>query len=399
MIIFKTIEQNTLEILFKGMIVLKKIAVLLAMLIGMCCCSATVSANDLQEISAKGAVVIDGRTGEILFEKNAYEQLPMASTTKIMTTLLALESGNLDEEFTVDSQAIKVEGSSMGLQEGDCVTMRALCYGMMLPSGNDAANCTAVRVAGSIDKFVDMMNERAEEMGLESTHFVTPSGLDDDTDEHYSTAYDMAMLAREAMQNEDFREICSSEKAQVCFGNPPFDRWLINSNKLLKNCSGVIGIKTGFTDKARRCLVSACERDGAMLICVTLNAPNDWQDHSALYDYCFGFMENQTLHLDRDTFSLNVVGGEKDAIKCVTEPAEAVLLKGRANKVSTVIKLPKFVYAPVKLGDKVGQVEYYYNDILIESKDIFATEFVSIKKAQKKGFFEKCKEKLLDFVS
>ena len=156
-----------------------------------------VSADDLSEISAKSAIVIDGETGDVLFEKNAYERRPMASTTKIMSVLLVLESGeDLDKQFVVDSEAIKVEGSSMGLQDGDKVTLRDLCCGMLLPSGNDAANAAAVRVAGSIGKFVQLMNKKAEQLELNDTHFVTPSGLDDDTDEHYSTAADMAKLEK-----------------------------------------------------------------------------------------------------------------------------------------------------------------------------------------------------------
>lgn len=165
----------------------------------------------------------------------------MASTTKIMTTLLCLESGGLDDQFVVDGEAIKVEGSSMGLTEGDVVTKRALCYGMMLPSGNDAANATAVKLGGSIENFADMMNERAEKIGMTRTCFVTPSGLEGEG--HGSSAYDMALLAREALRNPDFAEICSQKKAKVEFGNPPYERWLTNSNKLLDMYQGVKGVK------------------------------------------------------------------------------------------------------------------------------------------------------------
>lgn len=378
---------------------MKRTGTALAILLSWCFMVINVSAVDMPSISAKSAIVINGQTGEILFKKNAYEKLPMASTTKIMSALLALESGNLDEEFVVDSNAVKVEGSSMGLQEGDRVTMRALCYGMLLPSGNDAANCAAVRIAGSINKFVEKMNKRAAEMGLTSTHFVTPSGLDDDTDCHYSTAYDMAVLAENAMKNEDFRKICGSSKAEVRFGNPPFNRWLINSNKLLKKCDGVIGIKTGFTDKAKRCLVSACERDGITLICVTLNAPDDWQDHSSLYDYCFNFFEKQTLPLENDCFAINTVGGIKNSVKCITKRTDAVLLKGKADQVSTLVKLPQFVYAPVELGEKVGQVEYYYNGVKIAEQEICAVEFVSVKNTEKNSFWQSFKGWFSDLIS
>ena len=340
----------------------------------------------MPEISAKGAVVINASTGETLFKLNAEKRLPMASTTKIMTTVLAIESGRLDEEFTVDSNAVRVEGSSMGLRENDRVTLRSLCYGMMLPSGNDAANCTAVRVAGSVSAFVEMMNKKAREIGLENTHFVTPSGLDDNTDEHYSTALDMAKLTRYAMKNQEFRKICGTKSAKVSFGNPPFDRWLTNTNKLLKICHGVIGVKTGFTDKAGRCLVSCCSRGGAELICVTLNDRNDWQDHSRLYDNCFPFVSRQELDPGFDSINVNVAGSEKQTVSCTPSEEKAYLLKDRAAKVTPVVHLPSFVYAPVKKGDAVGRVDYWYNGELIAQSVITADEDASYRNVPRQGF-------------
>ncbi len=359
-------------------------ALILAVAMLLTACGFTASADySGEEISAVGAVVIDALTGEVLYEKDCDLQLPMASTTKIMSALIALEQDNLYEEFTVDSEAIKVEGSSMGLQENDRVTLRTLVYGMLLPSGNDAANAVAVRVAGSIEGFVDMMNQKGEELGLKSTHFVTPSGLDDYTDEHYSTAYDMAVLTREALKNQDFLEICSSKNAKVAFGNPPYERWLVNSNKLLSMCDGVIGVKTGFTDKARRCLVSACERDGATLICVTLNDPDDWNDHSKLYDYCFSLMEKQTLPTTADSLKISVVGGKQEEVLCTTDPVSVMLPSGKAKEVSCRIYLPPFVYAPVAEGVTVGRADYYYNGEKIAEYPIYTVQSVKQYKTQK----------------
>ena len=373
---------------------MKKIGFLLAVVLTLSSVTLNVYADDMKAISAKGAVVMDSRTGEVIFGKCENEKLPMASTTKIMSALIALEKGNLDEKFTVDSEAIKVEGSSMGLREGNIVTMRDLCYGMLLPSGNDAANAAAVRIAGSVKNFVDLMNEKAEKLGLGSTHFVTPSGLDDDTDDHYSTAYDMAVLTREALKNSDFREICSQQKAKLKFGNPPFERWLTNSNKLLKSCEGCIGVKTGFTDKAKRCLVSACKRNGAELICVTLNAPDDWQDHSSLYDCCFRYYAEQTLDIDRKKLRVNVVGGKKEQISCVTKTAKAVLLKGRADKTEVKIFIPRFVYAPIEIGDSVGKAVYYYNGEKIAEENIVAAENTKYDEREKPSIFEYYAEKI-----
>ena len=181
--------------------------------------STDVCADDLREIRAKSAIVIDADSGEVLFGRNEKQKLPMASTTKIMTALISLEQESVDDEFTVDSEAIKVEGSSMGLKTGDKVTLRKLCVGMLLPSGNDAANAAAVHIAGSVDKFVNLMNDKASVLGLKDTHFVTPSGLDDYTDEHYSTAYDMAKLAAEALGNDDFAAICRESAITIDLGN------------------------------------------------------------------------------------------------------------------------------------------------------------------------------------
>ena len=249
-------------------------------------------------------------------------------------------------------------------------------------------------MAGSIGKFVQLMNKKAEQLGLNDTHFVTPSGLDDDTDEHYSTAADMAKLAAEAMKNEDFRAICQLEKVELCYGNPPYDRWLINSNKLLKSCEGIVGVKTGFTDKARRCLVSACDRKNKELICVTLNAPDDWNDHSKLYDYCFDFVSKQKLPLDKSGFDVAVVGGVSDSVKCKVGHASAVLLNGRAYKVKTKIYLPRFVYAPVKSGDKIGLALFYYNDVEIARTDITAVEDSMLAEPEKPDIFHYYLDKL-----
>ncbi|MBQ8965672.1 D-alanyl-D-alanine carboxypeptidase family protein [Ruminococcus sp.] len=329
------------------------------------------SADELQMISARAAIVYNGDTGEVLYERNADDRLPMASTTKIMSALIVLEQEGLDEKFVVDSEAIKVEGSSMGLQEGDMVSLRDLACGMLLPSGNDAANGAAVRVAGSVERFVEMMNRRAGQMGLYDTHFVTPSGLDDYCDDHYSTARDMAKLAAEAMKNEDFREICSLQRVKVNFGDPPYDRWLTNTNKLLKN-SGITGIKTGFTDKARRCLVSSCMREGCELICVTLNDPDDWRDHMEMFDYGFSKVEQVRLSAEDSAASVKLADGRK--LECRVPDMVAVLTPEGAARVESRVYLPQFVYAPVEKGEAVGEVEYILDGRVLGRRDITAAE-------------------------
>lgn len=339
--------------------------------------------------SAKATILIDADSGRVLYENNSKKKLPMASTTKIMSALLAVENGNLDEQFKVDDNAIKVEGSSMGLQSGDLVTQRDLCYGMMLPSGNDAANATAVRVSGSIEKFVSLMNKRAGELGLKSTHFVTPSGLDDYTDDHYSTASDMAKLTAYALKNTTFAEICSTKSVKLKFGNPPYDRWLSNSNKLIGACEGIVGVKTGFTDKAKRCLVSACRRNGKTLICVTLNDPNDWRDHSNLYDFGFSQYKSVSLKPVVSVFKVPVVGAEEDTVSasCKNEIKVSVH-KDEEDKITQVVVLNQVNYAPIINGEQLGYVNYYIDNRLIGQTEIISDESVCEKETEL-SFFEK----------
>ncbi|NLZ47045.1 MAG: D-alanyl-D-alanine carboxypeptidase [Clostridiales bacterium] len=351
------------------------------------------------DISAASAILIEADSGRVIYEKNGYTQMPMASTTKILSTLIALEQKNLDEYFTVDSNAIKVEGSSMGLVEGDKVTLRTLCYGMMLPSGNDAANATAVKIAGSVEKFAELMNQKAKELGMKNSSFVTPSGLDDYTDNHYSTAYDMAILTSAAVKIPEFVEICSSLNAKLNYGNPPFDRWLTNGNKLLRYCDGVYGVKTGFTDKARRCLVSACERDGVNLTCVTLNAPDDWNDHSKLYNYGFSQISSYTLSQNDFNIYANIVGGEKDNVKLkLSESSSVSLFQGEISNVKTEIVIPKFHYAPIIKGEELGRANYYIDNNLVKSVSLVACDDVLVNVPEEQGVVRKYIRKFKNFI-
>lgn len=320
-------------------------------------------------ISAVSAILINADTGEIIYEKNAHEKRAMASTTKIMTALLTLESGQLDKRFTVDDMAIKVEGTSMGLREGDIVTRRALCYGMLLPSGNDAANAAAVNISGSMSAFAEKMNEKAAELGMENTNFVTPSGLD--ADGHYSTAYDMALLTSYALKNSEFKKICGSSSAALEYGNPPYRRTLYNSNKLLSQYSGCIGVKTGFTDNARRCLVSAAERDGITLIAVTLNAPDDWSDHAEMFDYGFSLLT--PYEVMPDSFAIPVIGGEAEKITAVPEKSKLIgIMDGESDNITVEYYVPEFIYADIEKGDKLGLAKIYYNNTEITSIPLVA---------------------------
>ena len=353
---------------------MKILTAILAAVIAVSCLNFTAYAVPSDNISAESAIVMNADTGGVLYEKNAYRQRAMASTTKIMTALITLESGDLDRPFTVDSMAVRVEGTSMGLREGDTVTRRALCYGMLLPSGNDAANAAAVNIAGSLSAFAELMNKRAARIGMNDTHFVNPSGLD--AEGHYTTAYDMALLTREALKNDEFRAICGMKSAQVEFGAPPHKRTLYNSNKLLRLYDCCIGVKTGFTDNARRCLVSAAERDGCTVIAVTLNAPDDWNDHKKLLDD--GFSKIRPVNVRINSFAAEVVGGCSDTVTIVPEHAVTLgMTEAESRTVSVKYSSPGFVYAEIEKGDMLGYADIYLGEAFIEKIPLVAAESVA----------------------
>ncbi len=318
--------------------------------------------------SAKGAVLLNGDTGEILWEQNSEKRLPMASTTKIMTGLLLCENGGLEKEITVSDEMVRVEGTSMGLLAGDRVTLHDLLYGLMLSSGNDAANVIAYTLGGSVNGFVKLMNQKAEELGLKNTHFDTPSGLDGDT--HYTSAYDLASLARYALNNEDFAKAVSSKSAVLNYGNPPYRRTLTNHNKMLKIFDGAIGVKTGFTKKSGRCLVSAAKRDGEYVIAVTLSDPNDWKDHTAMLEYGFDKIKLTEVSPDIKQYSLPVIGSDTQSIDIKLEPQ--VFSTSKSEEITCQVKLPSFVYAPLASDEKIGSVSYKSGDEIIKEVPILA---------------------------
>ena len=238
--------------------------------------------------NASCAILMDAESGRVLYEQNIHQPRLIASITKLMTALVAAERAeDLDEVVTVKGEWLGSEGSSIYLKAGEEITLRALLYGLMLQSGNDAAMAIACHTAGSEADFVALMNARAAELGMKDSSFANPSGLNDDN--HYSTAYDMALLAQACLRNETVAEICATRS--ITIGTRTF----VNHNKLLHRYEGCVGMKTGFTEKAGRTLVSAAARDGQTLICVTLNDGNDWNDHMKLLDYGFRTFPRRVL--------------------------------------------------------------------------------------------------------
>ncbi|MBS4785317.1 MAG: D-alanyl-D-alanine carboxypeptidase [Clostridiales bacterium] len=344
-----------------------------------------VMAGDL-EVNAAAVVVMDADSGRVLYAQNPDRQLANASTTKMMTALLTLEQPDRDTYFTVDSDAIRVEGTTMGLQEGDSVTLNQLAAGMLLPSGNDAAGAAAVEIAGSQEAFVEMMNARAAELGLENTHYKNPSGLDEAG--HYSSARDLALLAAEALQNPDFADIVSRESIRLAFGNPPYNRSLYTTNKLLEEYPYAIGVKTGYTEEAGNCLVSAAEKDGKRLIVVTLNGSDTVNTHRRLYERYFQLLAQVSLEEFTQGLTVPVVGGVSDqvAVYPAVTPTAALLEREYDDLVSQV-ELPRFVYAPVQQGEVLGSVRVLSGDKVVYQSSLVADQSVSASTREKQGLF------------
>lgn len=333
-------------------------------------------------VSAFSAVLIEAGSGRIIYGKNENQRRGMASTTKIMTAIVALENASLDKLVTVAPAAAGVEGSSVYLYAGEEITMETLLYALMLQSANDAAAAIAYDVAGGIESFAAMMNEKAAALGLTDTHFMNPHGLDDEN--HYTTAYELAKIAAYALENETFAKIVSTEKKLIPLHNSSASRLLVNHNRLLRQYDDIIGVKTGFTKKCGRTLVSAAERDGVRLICVTLNDGDDWKDHRALLDYGFSLYEREELAVSQAlSYDVHVCGGETDTVRVSnTEACYAVLAKTH-GKITMTVELPRFLYAGVEKGDEVGTVRFFESGAEIASVKLYAESGVAVQKKEK----------------
>lgn len=346
--------------------------VLMAVLTAILACPAAFAAEP--QVSAECACLMCADNGEVLFEKNAEKRHSMASTTKIMTALLLIEQRTPLKTVKVTEGMTTVEGTSIGLAPGDTISFEALAYGMLLESGNDAANAAAIAMAGSLTDFAGLMNRRAAEIGMKSTHFVTPSGLDDD--EHYSTAHDMCLLTREAMSEPFFAFVVSQRQAQVRYGSPSCYHRLTNHNRLLSIYPDTVGVKTGFTKKSGRCLVSAAKRGGVTLIAVTLNDPDDWNDHETLFEYGFSKCFAASLPGNDEKYSVPVTGGEKNVVNAGVINLPDIVYDG---EIKCEIYLTRFEYAPVHSGDLLGKAVYYGGGKVLGEANIAAVEDVAVK--------------------
>ncbi len=320
----------------------------------------------VQDTSARAAVVMDVNSGRVLYSKNMEEKLAMASTTKIMTTLVAIESGRLQEKVTVSRKASYTEGSSIYLKEGEKHSVEDLLYGIMLRSGNDAAVAVAEHIGGSVEGFADMMNRKAKEIGAINTNFANPHGLD--AEGHHTTAYDLALITAYALKNPVFAEIVSCKKRTI--EGPPNESWdrnMVNKNKMLWQFEGGDGVKTGFTKKAGRCLVSSATRNGMQLVCVVLNCGPMWNDSSILMEHAFKSYSLKKL-VDRDSiFKVVEVKNGKEKFVAV-KPKEDFSMALREDEVGSIRLTERNILraqAPLNKGDDAGELEVYLDDRLL----------------------------------
>ena len=332
---------------------------LISIFAALCCfmCVVPVRAEN-----SKAACVIEMKTGEMVYEKNSVERLPMASTTKIMTCITALESCNVSDITTVSWAAAATEGSSAYIEPGYEISILDLLYGLMLNSGNDAAVAIAEHISGSVDGFVELMNAKAAEIGALNTHFTNPNGLPDD--EHYTTAYDLAMITRYAMRNRTFREIVSTADLSALIVNTGDILPFHNHNKLLGQYEGCIGVKTGFTNDAGRCLVSAAERDGLAFIAVTLNDGDDWNDHAEMLDDAFSKYSMRQVAREGESAPYSeydlIYGGDLYV---------PVRNGGRLN-IDVKLNIPKELTLPISAGEKIGTADFLRDKELLGTVDI-----------------------------
>ena len=332
-------------------------------------------------VSARKAILTDAGTGRVLYEKEADSRSLIASTTKIMTALVICEQCNVLDRMRIPKEAVGIEGSSMYLQEGEVLTVQELLYGLMLASGNDAAVALAIYCGGTVEGFVQLMNDKAYRLGLKSTHFENPNGLD--SPQHYSTARDLAVLAAYAMENPIFAKTVSTKSVRIG------QRTLQNHNKLLWRVEGVDGVKTGYTKAAGRVLVSSAARQGRRLICVTIDDGNDWQDHAQLLEKGFSqYRTKQLLQAGDCVGSVQIMGGQSQQVQLLAGE-NFVYPMAENEQFSLLLTGPGFAYAPVVQGQQAGFVYVCVGQKVVGKIPVIYSQTVEQEQTPKKHFWEK----------
>ena len=343
-------------------------------------------------LNARSCIVLDRNSKKIIFGKNEYNRVKMASTTKIMTATVIIENCDLSQTVTVSKKAAGTGGSRLGLKTGDKITIRDLLYGLLLCSGNDAAIALAETAAGSVQNFSNMMNNKAKELVLNNSHFESPHGLD--SDNHYTTAYELALLADYALQNSTFRNIVGTKNYTITINGYPKN--ITNTNELLGSLDGVYGVKTGFTNGANRCLVTSCKRGEMDIICVVLGCDTKnfrTQDSIKLINYTFENFEYLDIKnlIDKEfenyknnninLFEINKGVSNDLEIRCFsTEPSIIPIKKDEKNFIKVNFELKKNLEAPINANLKVGSFRVYSDNRTILEGDILTTNSIDKKK-------------------
>jgi D-alanyl-D-alanine carboxypeptidase (penicillin-binding protein 5/6) len=347
------------------------------------------------ELTAKSAILIEASTGKILYERRSQERRPPASTTKMMTLITALEHGKLDDIVTASEVASQTEGSTLWLAPGEQLKMQDLLYGVMLVSGNDATVAVAEHISGSVGKFADLMTAKAKAIGAVDTHFTNSSGLPDP--QHYSTARDLAFIAAYGYKNPLFAEIISTPSRTMPWAGKDHEREIFNENKLLWQYEGANGVKTGYTDEAGPCLVSAAKRNGIQLIAVVLDSDYMWTDSIALLDYGFRQVRSQPYFQQGDVLrTIRVANGKTESIPLAVQDSLAVPVfeEGGVSDYHTVLEVPNRVEAPIRRGQKVGVVKTLFKD-----KEIAVIDLVAADSSEKKSLWSLVWTSLRSLVS
>lgn len=369
-------------------VIIALVAMLLLSFLGLyASADAYTRAKSTPSVSAKSAVLYVPDTKQVLYSKSSDERLPMASTTKIMTALVTISECELTDTVKIDERAVGIEGSSAYLKAGDILSVEELLYALMLQSANDAAVALAYHIAGGVEEFSELMNEKALRMGLSDTHFTNPHGLDDE--EHYTTAADLAVMASELLSSPTLREIVSTYKKS--FVTETRRRTYVNHNKLLLRTDGAIGVKTGFTKRSGRCLVGAAERDGLTLVTVTLDAPSDWSDHEQMLDYGYSLIERIDLaDAGEIRYDIPVINGDGTSVGVSNIEGVSVIVGRAKHNIERHVRLSRFLCAPIKKGEVLGEVIFTLDGEYAGTVKLVAENDINIKKT---GFFSRLFDK------
>lgn len=338
--------------------------------------------------SASSMAVMEVSSGRVLYSKNMDKISYMASTTKILTALTVIKNtADLDAKHKVPSKAVGVEGSSIYLQYDEELSIRDLLYGLMLQSGNDCAEALAIITAGSVNDFATLMNKTAIGLGAKNSNFVNPHGLHDDN--HYTTAYDLALISCKALQDSEFSKIVATKRYTCSYGGRDYDRVIVNKNKLLSTYEGADGVKTGFTKKAGRCFVGSSTKDGMQVVCVVLNCVPMFEDSKALMEQAHKSYSLVTLASGgKNYYDLSLKESNKDSIACgIKNDIVYPLTQEEKNSISLNAVLDNTPRIPIKIGENIGQLQ-----ISIQNRLLFSEKLFTLEEADSLSIFDRLKD-------